>query len=420
VDRAKRILFIAHRVPYPPDNGARVRAFQEICRLSEQFRVTVAAIAHNEADLKSAGRLRQWCERVLVARAGGVRGLVRGGLSLLTGGSVTEGYFQARRLRTLLRKEVEREPFDLVMAYCSSSLPYALAVPARTRVADLVDVDSAKWDSFAAATLGPKRWLYRREASTVRRLEHRAVEACDAVILISDAEVRVLGASSGNVLAVGNGVDTEYFKPLQGPVDGPPSLVFTGQMDYRPNVDGVCWFVRQVWPMLKRREPRLTFTIVGRNPTPAVQRLEEAPDVRVTGEVPDVRPYFAAATVAVCPLLIARGVQNKVLEAMATARPVVASAAAIEGLDVTVGQDLLQADTAEQFAEAVLGLLKDAQRRKRLGAAARCCIESHYTWSARMEPLVALCRRLTDGSAAHLPPQMDEVAGSSKGLHSVR
>jgi sugar transferase (PEP-CTERM/EpsH1 system associated) len=362
--------------------------------------VTLVALAHNQADLDSARALSGLCERVLVARAGGASGLLRGGVSLLRGRSLTEGYFHSRRLQTLLREEAAREPFDLVVAYCSSTLPYALAVPATIRVTDLVDVDSVKWESYAAATRGPKRWLYRREASTVRRLEHRAVEACDAAVLISEAEIRVLGPANGKILAVGNGVDTEYFQPLEAPAESTASLVFTGTMDYRPNAEGVCWFMREVWPTLRRREPELTFNIVGRNPTLAVRRLGEVPGVHVTGEVSDVRPYLAAASVAVCPLQTAWGVQNKVLEAMAMARPVVGSPAAIEGLNVTVGQDVLQADTPQQFAAAILSLLEDPQLRERLGASARRCVEKHYTWSARMGPLVALCRQLVSSATA--------------------
>jgi glycosyltransferase involved in cell wall biosynthesis len=171
-------------------------------------------------------------------------------------------------------------------------------------------------------------------------------------------------------------------------------------MDYRPNAEGACWFIREVWPTLRRCQPDLTFNIVGRNPTPAVRRLGEVPGVRVMGEVPDVRPYLAAASAAVCPLRTAWGVQNKVLEAMAMARPVVASPAAVEGLHVTVGEDLLQADTPEQFAAAILSLLTDAELRKRLGASARRRVEKHYTWSARMAPLVALCRQLASSAPA--------------------
>lgn len=395
---AKRLLFIAHRMPYPPDNGARVRAYHEIVALSKHFHVTVAAIAHDAAEIESARALGAVCDRVVVAPAGGSRGLVRGGMAMVGGRSVTEGYFHSPRLRALLAAEARSGAFDLALGYCSSVLPYLLAVPARVRLIDLVDVDSAKWAGYAAAASRPMRWLYRRESAMVRRLEQRAIDACDAVALISEAEIRVLGARSEKVAAVGNGVDTDYFKPAETPAAAPASIVFTGTMDYRPNAEAVGWFASAVWPALRRRWPDLSFQIVGRRPTAAVRRLSEIPGIHVLGEVPDVRPYLAAARAAVCPLRIAHGIQNKILEAMAMGRPVVGTPVALEGLDVTVGHDVLQAETPEQFEQQITRLLEDAALGERLGASARRSIESRYTWPAQMEPLVALCERLVEQS----------------------
>ena len=394
----KRLLFIAHRVPYPPDKGERVRAFHEILALARHYRVTVAALAHTQADVQAAEGLRPLCDRLVIARAGGKRGLVRGGCRFLAGRSVTEGYFASPHLTRLLLEESRREPFDVIVAYSSGTLPYALAVPAAARVMDLVDVDSQKWSSYAAKAGWPRRWLYGREARAVRALEEEAVARCDAVLLVSEAEKQALGAARDNVLAVGNGVDTDYFSPAAADARRPPALVFTGTMDYRPNIEGVCWFVQEVWPALRKQAPSLTFTIVGRDPTRAVRQLAETPGVTVTGSVPDVRPYLAAATVAVTPLLIARGIQNKVLEAMAMGRAVIGSPAAIEGLEVTVGEHVLQAETPDEWVRTVMSLLTDAARRTELEQAARRCVEDRYSWDARMAPLVSLCERLTGAS----------------------
>jgi len=401
----KRLLFIAHRVPFPPDKGERVRAFHEIRALADHFRVTLAALAHHADDLQAARGLEPWCERLLVARVGGLAGLARGALSLATGGSVTEGYFRSRRLLRQLRDAAGDEPFDIALAYSSSTLPYALAVPARRRVADLVDVDSAKWSAYAREARWPTSRLYRREARGVRRLEQRALDACDAVVLVSRAEAEALGAAGGNALPVANGVDTAYFAPPAREPVRPTSLVFTGTMDYRPNIDGVCWFVREVWPGLKAARPEVTLTIVGRDPAPAVRRLAETPGVTVTGSVPDVRPYLAEADAVVVPLRLARGIQNKVLEAMAMGRAVVASPAALEGLDVEVGTEVLEADRPEAWCAAIGRILDDSALRRRLGQAARACTEQRFNWDRRMADLVGLCRRLvsapvTMGSAA--------------------
>lgn len=386
-----RLLFLAHRVPFPPDKGERVRAFHELSALAPHFRVTLAALAHSPGDLASAEGLRPLCEEVLVARAGGLPGLVRGGLKLLTGGCVTERYFHSPSLRSQLIARAG-DGFDVVFAYSSGVLPLALAVPARARVMDLVDVDSAKWRAYAASARGPRRWLYTREAAGVERLERLAVERFDAALLISDAERRVLPGGGERVLAVGNGVDLEYFAFGNDP--GETRVIFTGTMDYRPNVEAVTWFAREVWPDVRARVPGATFRIVGRDPAPAVLALAETPGVEVTGAVPDVRPHLADAVVAVAPLRIARGIQNKVLEAMAMGRAVLASPAALEGLDVAVGQECVSADTPAAWRDRLVALLGDPAERARLGRAARRRVEQSYGWSARMEPLVALCRRL--------------------------
>jgi len=395
----RRLLYIAHRVPYPPDKGERVRAFHEIQALAGAFRITLAYLSHDPSDRQAAGPLGSWCEKVLLAPAGGKLGLVRGAIGLLCGRSVTEGYFHSTRLGRLLAEEARREPFDLVFAYCSSVLPLALSVPAKARVIDLMDVDSAKWAAYAENAAWPKNRLYRMEARAVGELEQQAVERCDAVFLVSDAEARALPDPKGKALGVGNGVDCEYFRPEAvggDPPVKPPYLVFTGSMDYRPNVEGVCWFAREVWPELRREAPELSFAIVGRNPARAVRDLEAVPGVVVTGSVPDVRPYLRGASAAVVPLRMARGIQNKVLEAMAMAKPVVASQPALEGLDLAVGSHVLQADSPQQWLSGILHMLRDRRASKALGQAARRWVLAEYTWPARLAPLVETCERLTE------------------------
>lgn len=409
----ERLLYISHRVPYPPDKGERVRAFHEIKALSKHFRITLAFLSHDAADPQAAEPLKQWCEQILTAPAGGASGMIRGGLSLLRGRSATEGYFRSSRLTALLRNAAASEPFDVALGYSSSTLPYLLAVPARRRIMDLIDVDSLKWASYADSSVGPKRWLYLAESHAVAQLEAQAVRQCDAVVLVSEAEVEALHGQllarspqgstytrSQNVLAVGNGVDTEYFHPPDRPYEGPPTLVFTGQMDYRPNVEGVCWFVKEVWPLLRQDFPDLRFNIVGRNPTPAVRRLADIPGITVTGTVPDIRPHLWNATAAVCPLMIARGIQNKVLEAMASGLPVVGSPEAIKGLDIEMGKDAFAADTPLTWHRAIRQILSNVESRRKAMNAALSRVTEEYVWDSQMAGLIWQCIGILPRSAA--------------------
>jgi VanZ family protein len=270
-------------------------------------------------------------------------------------------------------------------------------------------VDSAKWSSYAEEARWPRSWLYRRESRAVRQLEQDAIVNCDTVLVVSQAESEELSAYSKKIGVLSNGVDTDYFVPNTNYPSDEVSLVFTGTMDYRPNIEGVCWFVREVWPELKRQIPELVFYIVGRDPTRAVKGLANCPGVNVTGSVPDVRPYLSRARVAVCPLNIARGVQNKVLEAMAMGKAMVASKPALEGLELEVGREILQADSVQQWQQTIVELLSQDTLREGLEKRARKCVEERYSWSARMAPLVELCHKLCDEPE----PEVITAAGRS-------
>ncbi len=441
----KRLLMLTHRLPYPPDKGERVRAFEALRALSSRFDIVLASLSESRNELaRAADGLRPWCRQVLAAPLRRKLALCRGACRLAMGGSVTEGYFASRRLSRLVLDEACRQPFDIVLGYSSGMLPLALRVPAAGRVMDLVDADSAKWRSYSRAGRGMLSWAYQREAQGVAALEQQAVRQCHAVLLISQAEVAALGIRSERLMAVGNGVDAAFFDPA-APFDdtrgegdkssaGSPEnegradeqsdsaggrLVFTGTMNYRPNVEGIGWFVEHVWPAVRRLRPACQLQIVGRNPTPAVWRLADAAGVEVTGAVADVRPYLRQASLAVAPLRIARGVQNKVLEAMAMARPVVASSAAMEGLEVEAGRHLLRADSPQEWVRAVDQVLNDPAAAREFGRRARQCVLERYSWPSRMSPLVELCCRLSQqavgDAASAIPTTRADRAGHLSG-----
>jgi len=255
---------------------------------------------------------------------------------------------------------------------------------------DLVDVDSQKWFDFAEVQRGPKKWLYRFEGQRLRKLERKLPTWAKAVSIVSPAETRVYDsfAGAGAGVTAMNGVDLDYFAPVpwNRPVD--TACVFVGALDYLPNVDAACWFAEEVWPGLRARYPSAEFRIVGRKPANRVQNLHGRPGVVVVGPVPDVRPHVASAAVVVVPMRLSRGLQNKVLEAMAMAKPVIAAPPALAALAVTVGRDLLQAETVPQWQASVASLFDAPERRRALSASARRFVEDHHHWDRCLRPIL--------------------------------
>jgi sugar transferase (PEP-CTERM/EpsH1 system associated) len=274
-------------------------------------------------------------------------------------------------------------------------------------VVDFVDVDSDKWTQYAASKPWPLSWLYRREGRTLLAWERKLAARSDAALFVSEAEARhfaqLAPESAARVSWFNNGVDTDYFSPARDYPNPYPAvslpLVFTGAMDYWPNVDAVVWFAQRIFPALRARYANAELVIVGGRPAQAVRDLARLPGVTVTGRVDDVRPWLRHARLAVAPLRIARGVQNKVLEAMAMALPVVASPHALEGIQAHAGQDVLMADGAQHFI-AVIGALLDGQHPD-IGAAARNAMLGHYAWDDNLRRVDALLDRPAKATPAH-------------------
>jgi len=379
-------------MPYPPDKGERVRAFNEICELARNGSdVTVIAGSAGADDYASAKKLAEYCSAVetfpIVRRSA----LVRGACSFIMGRSVSEGYFSScmagRKIRRLGR-------FDVAVGYSSSVLNLLMKADAARRIMDIVDADSAKWADYACRTAWPLKKIFNIESSRVARLERKCVEQCNDVVMVSREEAEILGDGIPNLHVAANGVDADFFNPsLLSPITGlgEHAMVFTGSMDYRPNAEAVEWFATEVLPCIREKFDNAIFVIVGRNPSKNVRDMAMMEGVRVTGNVVDVRPYIQAAAVSVCPLHIGRGIQNKVLEAMSMAKAVVVSPQAMSGLDVTQGQDVELAETSGQWVEKLLYLLSEADVRNMLGYAARQCVLEKYSWHARLKDFVSLC-----------------------------
>ena len=388
------ILFLAHRIPFPPDRGDKIRSWHLLKHLGGLGRVHLACFADDEADAAHLPALRESMGGALGEAHVEVRtlGKAAAGLrALVTGKPVSLTLFDSAAMRGFVRHILARPSVETIFAFSGQMAQFVPEGSGRRFVMDFGDMDSAKFAAYARQG-GPLAAVHRREGEKLFAFEKEVAARADVSLFVSDAEAKLFRDSVNlpgvDIRALQNGVDLDYYDPAASlpPIEvGGPLIAFTGQMDYAPNVDAVTWFAREVLP----RIPDGRFAIVGRKPTEAVKALA-GDRVIVTGAVPDVRSWLAAADVVVAPLRIARGIQNKVLEAMAMARPVVASPAAFEGIEAEPGRDLIVADGAEAQAEAVTGLLADRDRAEAIGRAARQRMEEAYRWEGRLAPLAGL------------------------------
>ncbi len=396
---ADPILYLTHRAPYPPDKGDRIRNFHLLRTLAKHGRVWLGSLTDEPVAPENLAALQALCERVAVVPNGRFRRWLHAGASLLSGKSLSEGLFAERQLRRILRSWRRETRFRAAVVSASSLVPYLRMRELATTpaIVDLVDVDSQKWLDFAAASSPPKSWLYRWEGQRVRSLERALPGWTRAVSVVSrvEADLYEAFAGAGTATVATNGVDLDYFSP--GPEGSNLECAFVGAMDYLPNIDGAVWFTREVWPAIRARHPSAQFRIVGRKPAPAVAALAAMAGVTVTGSVPDVRPFVASARVVVAPLRLARGVQNKVLEALGMGKAVVATPAAMAALQTEPGKHLLKAAAASEWIEAVCGLFADPERCRDLGRAGRRYVEEHHQWDNCLEPLV---RKIVASSAS--------------------
>jgi sugar transferase (PEP-CTERM/EpsH1 system associated) len=296
--------------------------------------------------------------------------------------------FRSPELHHLIRAWTEETRFDAVVFYCSSMAQY-LSAPGLNGVrvvGDLVDVDSQKWLDYAARSISLKRFLFALEGRRPRRLESTLPQHAAALALTTEAEAALFRSfcPTDRLHVVPNGVDHDHFHPLPTPAASGQRCTFVGALDYQANIDGITWFCREIWPEIRRRRPAATFTLVGSNPGPAVRRIARQPGVTLAASVPDVRPYLSDAAVVVVPLRIARGIQNKILEALAMAKAVVATPQALEGIDVEPGVHVCAAMTVSQWIETTVALLDDPARRDRLGQAGLAYVEENHQWRTSM------------------------------------
>jgi sugar transferase (PEP-CTERM/EpsH1 system associated) len=394
------LLFLAHRIPYPPDRGDKIRSWHVLQHLGQFATVHLACFADDAADAAHLPALREAMGGALgeafvaPVNPNKLLWVTKAYARRLT---INEAAMSSAGLQRFVDRILEERPIAGIYAFSVQMARFVPAGVPRPFVMDLVDFDSAKYADYARSGGLASRLVYEREARKMFALEKATAARADVSLFVSEAEAALFRAEAklpdADIRSLSNGIDLQYYDPDSDfpsvEVPAGPLIVFTGQMDYRPNVEAVRAFAHDVMPLI-RTACDAHFAIVGRRPDSTVRELEGRDGIIVAGEVPDVRPWLAAASAVVAPLRVARGIQNKVLEAMAMARPVVASPGAFEGIDALPGRDLLVAEDAADMCDELLGLFEDSARAEAIGKAARARMVEGYGWATRLAPLAAM------------------------------
>lgn len=389
------LLMLVHRIPYPPNKGDKIRSFNLLKALSEHYSIHLGCFVDDPYDMQFRSELNKWCAQVYCLRQSKLLAKLVGLTGFISGKPITLPYYFSYRMASWVRQQLQQFSIEHVLVYSSSMAQYVDSERYQhlNRLIDFVDIDSDKWAQYAQKKQGIPKWFFQREARLLQRYEISTCQQFNKSFFVSDDEAADFKAllndrDKPRVRSLLNGVDVHYFNAQ--PYDAPAEmslparyLVFTGAMDYHANVDAVLWFCNNVWPTLKTAQPDLHFVIVGGNPTAEVKALSKNDGIIVTGRVKDVRPYIQHALFSVAPMLIARGIQNKVLEAMAMDKAVVCTSMAMEGINAPASPATPIADDAAGFIQACQSLL--IHPLDHIGN--RDWIVSHFTWHDTLKPL---------------------------------
>ncbi|HKW01007.1 MAG TPA: TIGR03087 family PEP-CTERM/XrtA system glycosyltransferase [Vicinamibacterales bacterium] len=389
-----RVLFLTHRLPYAPNRGDRMRSFHLLRRMRMFAEVDLVSLVHDDEEATHVEEARPLATTVTAVRVPRVRNLVRSALALPTPVPLSHVMLDGPDLQPAVERIVRDHPPDVVLAFCTG-IAHAVARPPLDRfplVLDMVDVDSAKWAALASTTAPPRSWIYAREARLLSKFEIEIARRAVVTLLTTRKERATLDAMAPGVAieVLSSGVDVESLRPPGPPADS-VTVVFCGVMNYPPNEEAAIWIAREVWPAVRRARPDARLELVGSYPTRQVQALASpAQGIVVTGHVPDVRPHLWGAAVAAAPLQTARGVQNKVLEAVAAGLPTIVTPIVFEGLPDQVRPACVVAGDAGAFAGALVASLGQpaAERRRNAGRADVAAI----SWDRLLEPVERILR----------------------------
>lgn len=395
--RPPRVVFLCQRVPWPPDRGDRITTWHFLHHLLQRgAEVRLGCFQEEERDGEGVSFLARSCAEVEAPRLSRRLAKLASLRGLLTGEALTLPFFRDRSLAAAVRAWGASAPPDLVWVYSSSMAQYALELPARAKVMQFAELDSDKWRQYAAVSGPLGRWLYGREARTLLAFEDRVARTFSRSLVVSEAERALFRERIPGVdpRVLPNGVDVAHFVSAGDERRDAHTAVFTGVMDYEPNVDGVCWFADACWPALRERFPDARLLVVGSKPVAKVQALAQRPGITVTGRVPSTPPWFDRSAVAIAPLRLARGVQNKVLEALSMAVPVVSTSQAARGLGDVPAAAVAIADGAAPTIDAVARWFAAPEQARAAGAMAATWVRAHWRWERMYERFDALLAEL--------------------------
>lgn len=391
VQAKEDLLLLVHRIPFPPNKGDKIRSYHLLKHLVKKYTVHLACFVDDQNDLQYLDTVKQWCGESYFEELNPTKAKLGSTTALLMNRPLSLDYYRSTSMQAWVDRTIKNLSITKIVVFSSVMAQFVETKRESRRVVDFVDIDSDKWLQYASKKVWPMSWLYQREGRTLLAYERKIASICDASLFVSETEAdlfkKLAPESVAKIGYFNNGVDTDYFSPHiqhNNPYFASDKvIVFTGAMDYWPNIDAVQWFIDEVFSKLRERHPDVFFYIVGSKPTEQVMQLGNIPGVRVTGFVADVRPYLAYASVAVAPLRIARGIQNKVLEAMAMAKTVVVSPQALEGIDAIIGQELLLAENAMAFTSILENIL--SENNSQIGNAAREKVNSRYNWESNLK-----------------------------------
>ncbi len=406
------ILYVCHRFPYPPKRGGKIRPFNMIRHLGQAgHEVTVCSLVRSKAEAEEGAGIAPHCAAFEMGAVKEPLQFARmiARLPLATPSSM--GYFYAPDLAEKIRRQLGAKRWDLIFVHCSSVAQYVQGVPGIPKILDFGDMDSQKWLEYANYKPFPLSLGYRLEGAKMLAAEKRLARRFDLCTATTRAEWETLDGYGTGAASdwFPNGVDSEFFSPTDGAYDA-DTISFIGRMDYYPNQECMSRFCQQVWPLLKQKRPTMKLLIVGADPSPAMRALGDIAGVTVTGSVPDVRPYIRGSALMVAPLAIARGTQNKILEAMAMGVPVVTSSAAAGGVDAEGETHFLVADKPEELAAAALRVVEQPTERARLAHAGRERMLSHHAWPRSMRRLDAIIDKCRREWAEKNSPRIESIA----------